>query len=1289
MEFFFDQLDPTRFQRLINAILVNVYGDLVRLTPLRGKDGGRDGETAPENPFVVDDTNNRKRLVFQVKHHRMLDRPPTDARQVLIADFRRELGNCLKRQSNDQAVSFFLITNVPSSNDAITKIDRIRTELLRGTESFHADVWWQETVIARLDQMPSVWVSFPEMFAGGTVPQIAQIAHSESKGIARAIRLAIAKQYEKDKSVKFRQIELEKDLAKLFVDLNLDVQRLPEETQEKLYYDELDRTEQLVDIEQTNDFRQFTMTHVFRHSRQISALGLLLSKFKDKAIRKVIIEGGPGQGKSTITQMAAQIYRQQILGKNDLASEGRWAMPQKSRLPFRVELRRLAEWLSKNPEQSIEKYLTVVIEQDSGGNKLTVNDIQTVFENSPTLVMFDGLDEIGGDKLREDVLKAIMECISRLHELDSDFRIVVTTRPPALVGHREVLIDFERLSLTPMDVERINDYLARWIDVQVLDKSEKARIRESFERRRNEPHVGALAQNPMQLSVLLHFIRLKGEAFPDRRAELYRDYFQIVIDRDVEVSSELRANREVIQALHEFLGYRIHALTEVNQADRTLPRDKMLAMVEKWLQQRDHTPGMAKQFFKLGEERFGLIVASKGEGEDTRYGYSIQPIQEYFAAAFISHQISPESVHEVFETMIHRPYWREVALFLAGLRRPNEKADLIIRARNIDDDNSIGWYQDGRAIVLQLLQEGVFTEPRHVFSQALDFVLELLDAWKFKNQHEPPDFISSLDTVIRSGSERHAKRIVELLYKYNNCEDEYVMMRIHRIASRLLKTDDYLDAVMSYEGTNARLTAFIRLGWPCRWGADIEKISQHPLFWAGMPERFCASLWWRESFRSGTVSSLHAPASFHQYLLEQFALNPFEDYWFVSRGYRTLKVESKLAVWKMLIYQQLIRVMGSLDKTAYETFGFAHPSNSQIDFQGLEEPYRSLVQEIIESSSTLLDVFFTGDKQKKDLALKQHVYILKGGLQQSGLVGWIAYHCSYALIIGLMHAGTLSITRSGSELILEDVELVSLIHEMQQLAHCKESASRPSGEGVSDFVETLSGVPAERYYLRRFQTDSPNCIRLERGETPVPIVDIIAEAICGENEFPFDWPYSMTLDASMLRPLVERCRNKLSELLRYLGNNQFGFLPRGQYKHLMVQDTQRILKIARHTKEKSVLKGVAIVLPFTTFLRIAESDLILKLLQADSSAFLSTFLFTQHKLGFEKEVSDKESTAVRLIEEVADTVWNQPENFPFKTVCEAANFITEFRRIKLSPLLNVEDTLGMGFLGEVTQDPSN
>lgn len=518
----------------------------------------------------------------------------------------------------------------------------------------------------------------------------------------------------------------------------------------------------------------------------MSALGVLLNDYEDTAIRKLILEGGPGQGKSTITQMAVQIYRQQILTKNNIDPEQRWLPPGKSRLPFRIELRKLAEWLSSNSDCSIESYLTMTIEQDSGGNAITVDDIHTAVERSPVILIFDGLDEIGSDKLRDDVLKAIMECINRFESLQTDLRVIITTRPPALAGRGEMLIDFERLSLAPMEKHRIEEYMKRWLSVQIPEREERIRIRESFERRQDEPHVEALARNPMQLSVLLQFIRLKGEAFPDRRAELYRDYFQIVIDRDVEKSPELRKNREVIQALHEFIGYKIHTLTEVNQADRTLERRGLLDMTKGWLTLRGHAPEMAQQFFKLGEERFGLIVASKGEGEETRYGYAIQPIQEYFAAAFISNQISPGSAHAVFEAMIHRSYWREVALFLAGLRRPNEKADLIARAKNVDQDKQWYWYQDDRAIILQLLQEGVFSEPRYVFSQALDFVFDLLDTKRLRVQREPPNLLGALDTLISQPVlAQHQGRILELLQGFMTCEDQYVMMRLYHVANRL------------------------------------------------------------------------------------------------------------------------------------------------------------------------------------------------------------------------------------------------------------------------------------------------------------------------------------------------------------------------------------------------------------------------------------------------------------------------------------------------------------------------
>ncbi|MBW4580214.1 MAG: hypothetical protein KME42_11650 [Tildeniella nuda ZEHNDER 1965/U140] len=58
MEYYFNELDAIKFQRLVNSILDAKFGVDTRLTPLYGSDGGRDAETAPRNPYFeyqVDD----------------------------------------------------------------------------------------------------------------------------------------------------------------------------------------------------------------------------------------------------------------------------------------------------------------------------------------------------------------------------------------------------------------------------------------------------------------------------------------------------------------------------------------------------------------------------------------------------------------------------------------------------------------------------------------------------------------------------------------------------------------------------------------------------------------------------------------------------------------------------------------------------------------------------------------------------------------------------------------------------------------------------------------------------------------------------------------------------------------------------------------------------------------------------------------------------------------------------------------------------------------------------------
>jgi hypothetical protein len=112
IQYYFDNVEPTGFQRLVNALLTNRFGEEIRLLPLRGTDGGRDAETAlPTHPveFVVDKSMflapavslKPGRHLFQVKHHRMTDRPSAAVRTTVVRTLK---GSYAKTSFNEVGV---------------------------------------------------------------------------------------------------------------------------------------------------------------------------------------------------------------------------------------------------------------------------------------------------------------------------------------------------------------------------------------------------------------------------------------------------------------------------------------------------------------------------------------------------------------------------------------------------------------------------------------------------------------------------------------------------------------------------------------------------------------------------------------------------------------------------------------------------------------------------------------------------------------------------------------------------------------------------------------------------------------------------------------------------------------------------------------------------------------------------------------------------------------------------------------------------------------------------------
>jgi hypothetical protein len=141
----------------------------------------------------------------------------------------------------------------------------------------------------------------------------------------------------------------------------------------------------------------------------VGAASFFLHSITQDSLPKAVLEGAPGQGKSTIAQYICQVHRMRLLGRGDLVGTlPKYHQANPVRLPFKVDLRDLSAWLAKkNPfstdesetlplfwHKSLESFLAAQVRFNSGGSEFDVDDLISVAKLSSILLVFDGLDEI-------------------------------------------------------------------------------------------------------------------------------------------------------------------------------------------------------------------------------------------------------------------------------------------------------------------------------------------------------------------------------------------------------------------------------------------------------------------------------------------------------------------------------------------------------------------------------------------------------------------------------------------------------------------------------------------------------------------------------------------------------------------------------------------------------------------------------------------------------------------------------------------------------------------------------
>lgn len=693
-KYLFERLGDHDFQQLVSALLALQFPDYLPL-PLRQSDGGRDGVVGPH------------RLVFQVKWSaRGRERDPVS---WLDAEVRSEAAK-IRKLAAQGAHKYVLITNVESSGKPKTgTFDRLDAKLQQYSKDFGLEMscLWREALNAVVDSAPTEtkW-AYAEMLAGWDLIRYlisVQGSTARDSNLRDLIRKVAAAQWNMDEQIKFSQVELDRErLTDLFVDVPAERIQIPQ------------RVESLrADLTSVGGAATYVATKT--------------------PYPFTLVRGAPGQGKSTLSQYISQAYRVAFV-PTETASGEHLPHIEKPRFPLRLDLGDYAAWMqghdvfdksdgvptAKGPRRrasqvSIESFLAELIAHSSGRGSITPSEVQEIFERVPSLVVLDGLDEVGNVDDRIRVVQEIDLFCARGKSYAVEPKVIVTTRPNSAGLPEPDKAIFEVISLSPLDPSLRDKYLRKWCIAHNVHGNDSRVLRRNFTEKTKEPYIGELAGNPMQLTILLYLLRQHGDATPNQRTELYDSYMALLLAREANKRPDsVRRYREDLTEIVPFLGWYLQSRGEEQGHSGRMAFAEIDAAMKHFQTTYGKPTEVVDKLFYAASDRLWALT-SKEEGT---FEFEVLSLREYFAARFLYYNAgegdSAFDRTDVLRELLRRPYWLNTARFYGGNARGS---DVYVLKAGIDYELQENSSKQVRVAAWSLLTDGVFnSRPKEASS---------------------------------------------------------------------------------------------------------------------------------------------------------------------------------------------------------------------------------------------------------------------------------------------------------------------------------------------------------------------------------------------------------------------------------------------------------------------------------------------------------------------------------------------------------------------------------------------
>lgn len=635
-----------------------------------------------------------------------------------------------------------LLTNAKgTAHPEVGSIDKMNT-LLSKMINIPSICWWRDDLVTLTAKDQLFMWSYPEILNGQQVLNLIMFSNVNEEHIRRQniIKSYLEDQYEIDSEVKFKQIELQNNLFDLFIDIPINIKKF-------------DVKNKKLKSAVSHIFENGTMEEqgFFNESENTShmAAAFLLGNQIDKIAHRIVLEGGPGQGKSTISQYVCQINRVRLLNNIDIKYVPEAIKSTSIKLPFKIDLRDFEAWITKkNPytaivnenkfneiwQKSLESFLVGHIIYHTKFLDVSIHDLIEICKLTPPLFVFDGFDEVADLQSRKDIVLLIENGIKKFETPNNKAKVIITSRPAAFSNNVEFSAAlYPHFILTEIDAQTTEKYVNKWIHCKKLTQRDSNNFLKLFLDKIKLPHIRVLAKSPMQLAILLSLLNTKGDSLPNKRTALFESYIDLLFNREAEKNITIRDQRDLIDNIHQYLAWVLHSQAEYQNSGSMKIKD-IKSKLREYLSREGHDPSIADNLFDVMQERVCALV-SRVQGT---FEFEVQPLREFFCAKYLKETTpysndssSKDSLPERFDAIVRNSYWQNVVRFFSGFLKKGELPMLSHQLGNLYDDKDFKFTSYPSIITIHLLSDMVFTQYPTLLKPVARLIIKSVQTGKF------------------------------------------------------------------------------------------------------------------------------------------------------------------------------------------------------------------------------------------------------------------------------------------------------------------------------------------------------------------------------------------------------------------------------------------------------------------------------------------------------------------------------------------------------------------------------